>query len=306
MLLVFGSINLDIAFDAEHLPTPGETVLGRGVRISPGGKGANQAHAAQRYGVATALVGAVGDDGFAEPALQHLRAAGVDLNALQRLPGQTGCAGVVVDAHGENQIVVAPGVNLGLRADHVPDALLGSAAAVLLQMETDAAQNATLIARAKRHGCRVLLNNAPARPLPHELLHALDDLIVNQHELATTAHGAGIAAGYTPMLVRELARRFGLTVVLTLGARGVLACTADDEAALSLPALPVKVVDTTGAGDTFAGVFSAARVEQLPLREALVRGIAAAGLACTRAGTQAAQPDRSDIEAAAVRPSACA
>lgn len=297
MLLVFGSINLDIAFHGERLPTAGETVLAGSYRISPGGKGANQAHAAQRYGLATRLVGAVGDDAFAARALQQLQAAGVDLGALQRLPGQTGCAGIMVDARGENQIVVAPGVNLALRASHVSDAALASARALLLQMETDAAENAALIGRARRHGCKVVLNNAPARPLAPQLLQALDVLIVNQTELATTAQAAGVAAGDAPAQVRELAQRFALTVVLTLGADGVLAC-AGYEAPLQLPALPVAVLDTTGAGDTFAGVFTAALVEQRALHDALRRGVVAAGLACAQAGAQTAQPDRAAIEAA--------
>ena len=300
MLLVFGSINLDLAFQAERLPRAGETVLGDGYRISPGGKGANQAHAARRYGLPTALVGAVGDDAFAARALVQLRCAGVDLAALQQLPGQTGCAGIMVDARGENQIVVAAGVNLALRSSHVPDTVLSGKRAVLLQMETEAAQNAALIVRAKRHGCLVVLNNAPARPLEDELLRALDVLIVNQTELTTTVHGAGIAAADATAQVRELARRFALTVVLTLGGDGVLACASGD-VPLRLPALPVQVTDTTGAGDTFAGVFAAALVEQRPLREALMRGIVAAGLACTRAGAQLAQPDRTEIEAALKR-----
>jgi len=297
MLLVFGSINLDIAFHGDRLPAPGETVLARSWHISPGGKGANQAHAAQRYGLATRLVGAVGDDAFADQALTLLRSAGVGLDALQRLPGPTGCAGIVVDARGENQIVVAPGVNLDLRASHVRETLLSQAKAVLLQMECDAQQNQALIERAKAQGCRVLLNNAPARALTQDGLRALDVLIVNLIELDATARRDGIALADAPTQVRELARRHALTVVLTLGAQGVLA-SASGEPLLRLPALPVPVADTTGAGDTFAGVFAAALVEQLSLRDALVRGIVAAGLACTRAGAQRSQPDRAEIEAA--------
>jgi ribokinase len=105
MLLVFGSINLDLAFRAPHLPAPGETVLGHGLLVSPGGKGANQAHAARRYGMPTALVGAVGQDAFAAPALAALKAAGVNLSALQVLPGATGCASIAVDDAGQIQIV---------------------------------------------------------------------------------------------------------------------------------------------------------------------------------------------------------
>ncbi|MCJ0764108.1 ribokinase [Variovorax terrae] len=300
MLLVFGSINLDLAFQAGHLPLAGETVLGNGYLLSPGGKGANQAHAARRFGLPVRMVGAVGHDAFAAPALASLEAAGVDLTGIQRLAGQTGCAAIMVDARGENQIVVAPGVNLALRHSHVADPTLADARAVLLQMETDPAENQALVARAKRHGCLAVLNNAPAQRTPPELLQALDVLIVNESELAQTALGAGIAPGPEPALrVQELARRFSLTVVLTLGSQGVLACTA--EQTLRLPATKVEVVDTTGAGDTFAGVFTAALVEQQPLRDALARASVAAGLACTQRGAQLAQPGRDDIEAALKR-----
>ncbi|MFT4267662.1 MAG: ribokinase, partial [Xenophilus sp.] len=299
MLLVFGSINLDISLRAPHLPAPGETVLGDGCLVSPGGKGANQAHAARRYGMPTTLVGAVGSDPFAAPALARLQAAGVDLAPLQRLPGATGCAGIVVDAAGENQIVVAPGANLRLRASAVPDALLARAGAVLLQMEIDPAQNEALLRRvAGRSGCLKLLNNAPAQPLPGELLGWLDLLIVNEGELRQTARGAGLDDSGGPLeLLQALASRFNLTAVLTLGAAGVAACTAAGTR-LRLPALPVAATDTTGAGDTFAGVLAAALLEARPLHDALARASVAAGLACSRAGAQLAQPGRDEIEAA--------
>jgi len=294
MLLVFGSINLDIAFQAERLPLAGETVLGKGYLISPGGKGANQAHAARRYGLPVRMVGAVGDDAFAAPALASLEAAAVDLTGIQRLAGQTGCAAIMVNAQGENQIVVAPGANLALRHHHVPDEALAGARAVLLQMETDPAENHALMARARHHGCLTVLNNAPAQRIAPEWLQALDVLIVNESELAQTAQGAGLPDGEPAALLQELASRFSLTVVLTLGGRGVLACA--DRQTLRLPAADVAVVDTTGAGDTFAGVFTAALVERRPLRDALALGSVAAGLACTRHGAQLAQPSRAEIE----------
>lgn len=298
MLLVYGSINLDIAMRAARLPAAGETVLAQGCLVSPGGKGANQAHAAQRYGHATALVGAVGLDAFAAPALVQLAAAGVDLQALQKLDAPTGCATILVDAAGENQIVVAPGANALLRAGHVPDALLARAGAVLLQMECDAAQNEALVHRAKQHGCMTVLNNAPAHALSAALLQALDLLVVNEGELLRTAEGAGLDAGAEPgWLLRELATRFALRTVLTRGALGVLACDATGSFT-SLPAMAVRVVDTTGAGDTFTGVLTAALLEQQPLNDALARASVAAGLACTRPGAQLAQPTRAEIEAA--------
>lgn len=312
MLLVFGSVNLDLAFRAPHLPAPGETVLGHGLLVSPGGKGANQAHAARRYGMPTALVGAVGQDAFAAPALAALKAAGVNLSALQVLPGATGCASIAVDDAGQNQIVVAPGVNLDLRADAVPDTLLASAQAVLLQMETDVAQNLALLKRARGAGRLTLLNNAPAQALPAELLDLLDVLIVNEGEADLTARAAGLdalagdpatrpalAPGEREAALNELALRHGLTVVLTLGAQGAVAL--DGHQRQAVPAMPVPVVDTTGAGDTFAGVLAAALIEGHLLHEAMRRASTAAGLACTRAGAQAAQPARDEIDAAASR-----
>ena len=297
MLLVFGSVNLDIAFHAEVLPQAGQTVLGGACRVSPGGKGANQAHAAQRDGMQTTFVGAVGADAMAVQALDALGRAGVDLSLVQRLPGQTGCAGIVVDARGENQIVVAPGVNRELRAAHVPEDTLARAGALLLQMETDPAEGAQLAQRARRLGCPVILNNAPAHALEPALLQSLDVLVVNEGELALTAHSAGVQAADAHGLVQALARRFAITAVLTLGSQGVVAC-APGVAPLHLPASRVPVLDTTGAGDTFCGVFTAGLVRKLPLPEALARAVVAAGLSCTRHGAQVAQPVREETDRA--------
>ncbi len=286
MLLVFGSINLDIAMRAPRLPLPGETILGTDCVISPGGKGANQAHAAARYGMTTALYGAVGADAFAAPALASLERAGVDLSGVQRLPGRTGCASIIVDESGQNQIVVAPGVNLDVRQEAIPDDALKRARAVLLQMETDPAENWKLITRARALGCRIILNNAPAQPLPARVLAAVDVLIVNQIELTQTAE----------LSPETLARDFNLTVVLTLGEQGAQ-CWSGGET-LQCPAAKVDVVDTTGAGDTFAGVLTSVLIEGREMSDALSIANAAAGLSCTRVGAQIAQPSRAEIGAA--------
>jgi len=295
MLLVFGSINLDLCFRCQRLPQAGETVLSDGVLVSPGGKGANQAHAAQRYGVPAQLVGAVGDDSFAEAALQCLRQSGMALDTVQRLRGATGLASIGVDAQGENQILVAPGVNLALRHAAVPDALLRRCGAVLLQGETDPAQNLAVLERARQLGVSTLLNNAPAQDLSPRLLRSLGVLIVNAHELQRSAASCGITQGGPMEWLAELADRHALTVLLTLGAQGVAARC--DGRTLQLPAHPVEVVDTTGAGDTFVGVFAAARCEGRGLHDALSRAVVAAALACTRPGAQQSQPGRADIEA---------
>jgi ribokinase len=295
MLLVFGSINLDLCFRCASLPGRGETVLAGGMAAAPGGKGANQAHAAQRYGVPTQLVGAVGADAFAEPALRCLRASGVGLQALQRLPGATGLASVGVDAQGENQILVAPGVNLALRHEHVTDALLAQHRVLLMQMETDPAQNLALAARARRLGLLTLLNNAPAQALPEELLAQLDVLIVNAVELVQSAAPLGIGPGDALDVLHALADRCRLTVLLTRGARGAVARARGRD--WQVPACRVTVQDSTGAGDTFAGVFAAARAEGRELVDALQRASVAAALACRSPGAQPSQPARGEIEA---------
>ncbi len=294
MLLVFGSINLDLSFRCARLPLAGETLLADDVLVSPGGKGANQAHAAHRYGLDTQLVGAVGDDAFAEPALRCLRGSGVGLEALQTLPGATGLSSIGVDVQGENQIMVAPGVNLMLRHEAVPDALLRGCGALLLQGETDAAQNLALLERARRLGVSTLLNNAPARDLSPRWLRSLDVLIVNVHELQRSALSCGISDGGPLDWLAELADRHALTVLLTQGAQGVAARSAGRT--LHWPAHAVPVVDTTAAGDTFAGVFAAARCEGRELHDAVERAVVAAAMACTRPGAQQAQPTRAEIE----------
>jgi ribokinase len=191
---------------------------------------------------------------------------------------------------------VASGANLALRHQHLPDALLRRGKALLLQMETDASQNFALIERAHRLGLSTVLNNAPAMPLPAEVLRQVDVLIVNQHELQRSAQAVGISAGVATDWLRELADRHALCVLLTLGAHGVAARA--EGRSWRLPAHPVQVLDSTGAGDTFAGVFAAARADGRDFQDALARASVAAALACTRRGAQSAQPRRDQIEQA--------
>lgn len=310
MLLVFGSINLDLVVPVASWPRPGETVLGGALLTGPGGKGANQAHAAQRY-LGTprgpegrvSLFGAVGADAFAEPALAGLRAAGVDLAGVRRETGcATGVALISVRGSGENSIVVAPGANARPQAAWVDDGLLAACGALLLQMELPPAESLALAQRAKRQGVPVLLNAAPwtaGEPLPAGVL---DWLVVNEGELAQAAAGRGLGTGAplhaeAPAAAVHLAGALGCGVLLTLGAHGALLADAGGVRAQA-PALPVDVVDTTGAGDTCCGVFAAALAEGRPAAEALHRAVVAASLACTRWGAQSAQPLRAEIDAA--------
>lgn len=298
MVVVFGSINIDVALSLERLPGRGETVLGRRCVVSPGGKGANQAHAARRAGAPVAMAGMVGADAFAAPALARLRAEGVDLSRVGETADEpTGCATIwVEEGTGASTIAVASGANTRLAHSQVPDELLDGDAVLLLQHETPLEENHRLVERAARRGRRILLNAAPAFPVPDDVLAALDVLIVNEVEIVQVVAHAGGGDEPPRSLPAWLARRFGLTVAATLGAGGSVCHTGRE--AIHTPALEVRPVDTTGAGDTFAGVLAASLAAGRDLREAARFATVAGSLACTRAGAQSSQPAWAEIEAA--------
>jgi ribokinase len=290
MILVFGSINVDVIVPVPRWPTPGETVIGGDYVLQPGGKGANQALAACRAGAAVALAGAVGHDGFADIALTGLRRAGVDLSLVRAVDRPTGCAAIMVDSAGENIIAAAAGANESAAAAEVPNAVLGAATTLLIQQEVPAAENAALIRRARAAGVRVVLNLAPAAPLDPALLADIDLLVANESEAATL--------GPEPAV---LARTLRLGFVVTRGAAGA-GVLLSDGGGLTVPALPMVPLDTTGAGDTFCGVLAASLDQGYDLAPALRRASAAAALACLARGAQAGMPDAAAIEAAAARP----
>ena len=292
MICVFGSINVDVGVATPRLPLPGETVLGGQAMLSPGGKGANQAHAARCFGAEVKMFGATGDDAFAATALGAMPAAGVDLSGVVVVAGRaTGMALIMVDAKGENSIVVAAGANLAAVAEQVPDQVLRASDCLLLQLETEMGATMALARRAKQLGCQVILNASPLDPEHPPDLDAVDILIVNAHELQQLA-GEGAAPAE---LALALSARHGCEVLVTLGAQGSLLVDPGG-AMLNVAALDVAVRDTTGAGDTFAGVFAAAISEGADRRRAMRYAAAAAAIACTRPGAQAAQPPRSEIE----------
>lgn len=288
MIVVFGSINTDLVIEVASLPRPGETVLAPDYRAVPGGKGANQALAARRAGGEVSMYGCVGNDGFAAVALELLERDGVDLSGLARSAKATGCATVCVDPQGENQIVVASGANRDARMTSVPDSALGPGTTVVLQLEVDAAETTALIARARALGARIVLNAAPAAPLPEAALAALDVLIVNRLEATMLAEFVGSPAPDAAAAARRLADRLGCLVIATLGREGAVAFGADET--WHVDALPIAARDTTGAGDTFAGVFAAALDLGASVADALARASVASALACLEIGAQQSIP----------------
>ncbi|MDJ0896105.1 MAG: ribokinase [Alphaproteobacteria bacterium] len=294
MIIVLGSINIDLVTQVEHLPRPGETVMGEAYQVVPGGKGANQALAARRAGAAVKLIGCVGADAFADTALASLRAAGVDLSGVTVTDANTGLAKIAVDRAGENLIIVAGGANRSVHADQLAAATPRPDDVLLLQMEIPHDQNWAAVAQAKQRGARVVLNLAPAGPVPPETLAGIDVLIMNETEADQLAGHLGRAAADRGALNRDLARDFDLASVISLGAQGAIASTRDRD--FRLPALPTDVVDTTAAGDAFVGALSAALDAGLDLEPALQRGIAAGALACRVVGAQTSIPDAAAID----------
>ena len=296
MITVFGSINLDLIGGVERLPRPGETVPGVSFVTAPGGKGANQALAAARAGAAVRMVGAVGRDGFADPALALLNASGVDLARVTRASEPTGVALILVDGAGENVIAVIPGANGTLAAADAEALDFGPDDMLLLQLEVPLAAMMAAARRAQASGAPVILNAAPSRREALALLPHLTHLVVNETECALIAEAAGLSGGAVEAEAAALAEKHAVTTIVTLGADGVLAIS--DGRSERAAALAVKAVDTVGAGDTFCGYLAAALVEGRALADALGVASAAASLACTKSGAQPSIPRRAEVDAA--------
>jgi ribokinase len=296
VITVFGSINLDLIAGVERLPSPGETLPGGPFATAAGGKGANQALAARRAGAAVRMVGAVGQDGFAAPALALLREGGVDLAAVATVAEATGIALILVDRRGENVIVVIAGANGTLDAARAEALPFAEGDVLLLQLEVPVPAIAAAARRARSAGAKVLLNFAPFRADALGLLSDVTHLVVNETECALVAAALGFGDGAHEAQARAIAERTGATVVLTLGAEGVVA--VDQGQVLRAPALRVEPVDTVGAGDTFCGYLATALEAGRDLQDALALAAAAGSLACTRSGAQPSIPMLAEVEAA--------
>jgi len=291
MVIVFGSINLDLIFNLPKIPSAGETVLGPLTRVQPGGKGANQAVAAARDGAAVLMAGAIGGDALGAGALELLRDAGVNLDRVAQVDASTGCAAIAVDPAGNNAIAVGSGANLLARAEQVEDSVLGSGATLVLQMEVPAVETAALIERARARGTRIILNLAPAAALPEAALRAVNMLVVNDAEGTWLAAHLGCAAS-----AESLHDRLGgIVVVLTSGGEG--ADVAGPDGAWHEPALPIEAVDTTAAGDCFVGVLARRLDQGASLRDAVRRAGSAAALCCMRQGSQGSIPAQAETDA---------
>lgn len=292
MIVVFGSLNADFFLNVLSFPKPGETVLTPYAAVKAGGKGANQAAAAAKAGGAVKMVGAIGADEIAKVPLTALKTAGVDCSFVQTVNQSTGMAMIMVDETAENSIVVASGANMSASSVAVPDSLLSPETVVVMQMEVPPAENFALLKRAKAKGATTVLNVAPAREIPAEALRNVDYLIVNEIEAETIVGRTGQSPEQTALALSE---KTGGACLMTLGKKGVAA--AKGGRVFSVASLPVKPVDTTGAGDAFVGIFAAGIDAGLPFAESVRRACCGAALACLKTGAQESLPSSREIDA---------
>lgn len=288
-VVVAGSLNLDLVGRAPCIPGPGETVLGDTLARFHGGKGGNQAVAAARLGARVRFFGAVGRDAAGDELLAGLAAEGIDAAGVVRVEAATGAALITVSGTGENAITVLPGANRAAPGPAAPERAFDGARLLVLQMEIPPATSRAWAEAARARQVPVLLNAAPAGADALPLLPLVDLLLVNEGELAQLCALAG----------RAEAALGPAAVVTTLGERGARVRVHGREWAV--PGRAVEVVDSTGAGDTFAGALAAALAAGRPLAAAALEANAAAALSCTRAGARGGMPTRAELDAALAR-----
>jgi ribokinase len=306
-IVVIGSLNMDFVFSVDRLPLPGETIRGRNFRTIPGGKGANQAYAAAKLaasGTAVRMIGRVGADSFGTALKANLADVGVDVRGVLETDAiATGVACIHVDDAGQNSITVAPGANVGLSPGDLAAQrwALDGARCVLLQLEIPIETVAEGLREARRIGATSILDPAPARALPKEILELVDIATPNENEACVLAGvppsrvkaNDAIALGHK---IRELGIR---AVVVKLGDQGSVYCAAD-RTFVALP-FPVQAVDSTAAGDTFNAALAVALGEGVEMEHALHFANAAAAISVTRAGAQTSAPSRADVESLLAR-----
>lgn len=300
-IVVLGSYVADVAFRAARLPAWGETLMGSGFALGPGGKGSNQAVAAARAGAAVQMISRLGDDAFGRLARETWAADGIDASLVGNCDVATGAAAILIDeARGENAIIVVPGACFTLTAADVDAAgeAIRSAGVLLTQLELPLGTVERGLRLARAAGVLTILNPAPAQALGDEMLRLVDFLIPNESEAALLTGQPVESVAQAESAAWALRRRGARCVIVTLGARGALVCAEGATKALLVGAFNAgAVVETTGAGDAFCGGFAAALSAGRPVLEAARFGCATAGISVTRAGTAPSMPRREEIEA---------
>jgi ribokinase len=298
-VVVVGSINIDLVASAERIPLPGETVRGSNFEVHPGGKGANQAVAVARLGYPVQLIGKVGTDVFGGQLLTYLKGTGVDVQAVERHDGASGVATITVSPRGENSIVVVPGANAQVTPAFLDQhrETIRSAGIVLAQLEIPVETVMYLATLCAEDTVPLVLDPAPAQTLPAEIFQHVCWFTPNETEADFFFSGepAGRASVRKPEQVASTLLNLGVQgVVLKKGSSGAYLASPEDD--VELPAFPVKVVDTTAAGDAFNGAFAMALMLGLKPVAAARFASAAAAVSVTRPGAQPSMPSKTEVD----------
>lgn len=305
-IVVVGSLNMDMVVRVERRPARGETVMGSDFFMSPGGKGANQAYASRKLGASVSMVGKLGMDVFAEQLLANLQQVGVDTTCIERSSEHaTGIAQISVDAGGDNSIIVAPGTNEWITPEDVRkrEPLIKQAKLLIVQLEIPMDTVMEAVSIAKRHQVPILLDPAPVPllPLQDELLAMVDYMTPNESEISRLTGIEVIDTRSAKVAAVELLRKGVKTVFAKLGEKGVVVINANRT--FFVEGYKVQAVDTTAAGDAFAGAVGAALVSGQDVWAAAQFANAVGALTVTKAGAQSSMPDLKEVEAFMVQAS---
>ena len=299
-IVVLGSFVADVAFRAARLPAWGETLMGSGFALGPGGKGSNQAVAAARAGAKVRMISRLGEDSFGRLARETWAADGIDASLVGTCDVATGSAVILIDeVRGENAIIVVPGACFTLSAADVEAAgkAIRAAGVLLVQLELPVPTVERGLQIAREAGVVTILNPAPAQGLSDAMLGLVDFLIPNESEAALLTGMEVESVEQAERAARMLLARGARNVIVTMGAQGALVCAGGSAAVMVAAFDAGAVVETTGAGDAFCGGFAAALSEGLTVLGATQFGCATAGISVTRAGTAPSMPRRAEIEA---------
>ncbi|MNI04152.1 Ribokinase [compost metagenome] len=297
-IVVVGSINMDLVVQTNQIPVPGETLIGQQFAMVPGGKGANQAVAAARLGAEVTMIACVGDDLFGTQMLERLNSEGIDTSHIKVIPQiSTGIAAIQIVPGGDNSIIVVPGANMQVTPEQVEEASVcfQGADIVLVQLEIPLPAVAKAIELARRYGVRTILNPAPARELPRELLQQIDVITPNETEASILTRGKVEALITVEERLQEMKQLVQQgDIMITHGAKGIVYDIEGQQG--SFPAYQVKVVDTTAAGDSFNAGIAVRWGEGSSLTEAVAFATKVAAITVTRFGAQTSLPTREEVE----------